>query len=254
MVVTGTFTSEPATSETDVGTPTEKSLGWALTARVKLWVAGLPAPVAVMVIGYEAADPLAGVPASVAVPSWLSVKVTPVGREPVSDSAGTGVPVVVTVNVPAVPWVKVVVLAEVMAAGVLTVRAKEVVWVAPVPVPVTVTAYGPAGVAGVVVTVMVELPPEVTVAGENWAVAPVGRPLAVRPTLWGPPEIVAVLMVVVAGVPTTAVPEFGEAAMEKSPGGGGAAPGLNRAIPAAQYMAVVKVPVKLWAAVEVRAW
>ena len=140
MVVTGTFTSEPATSETDVGTPTEKSLGWALTARVKLWVAGLPAPVAVMVIGYEAADPLAGVPASVAVPSWLSVKVTPLGREPVSDSAGTGVPVVVTVKVPAVPWVKVVVLAEVMAAGVLTVRAKGVVWVAPVPVPVTVTA------------------------------------------------------------------------------------------------------------------
>ncbi len=140
VVVTGTFTSDPATSVTDVGTPTEKSLGWALTARVKLWLAGLPAPVAVMVIGYEAADPLAGVPASVAVPSWLSVKVTPLGREPVADSAGTGVPEVVTVNDPAVPWVKVVVLAEVMAAGVLTVRAKGVVWVAPVPVPVTVTA------------------------------------------------------------------------------------------------------------------
>ena len=108
--------------------------------------------------------------------------------------------------------------------------------------------------ADVVVTVMVELPPEVTEDGENCAVAPVGRPVAVRPTVCGPPEIVAVLMVAVAGVPTTAVPDVGEAAMEKSPGGGGAAPALNRAMPAAQYMAVEKVPVKLWAAVEVRAW
>ena len=47
--------------------------------------------------------PAAGVPASVAVPSPLSTKVTPVGRAPVSLSAGVGNPVVVTVNVPSVP-------------------------------------------------------------------------------------------------------------------------------------------------------
>ena len=47
--------------------------------------------------------PAAGVPARVAVPSPLSTKVTPVGSAPVSLSAGVGNPVVVTVNVPAVP-------------------------------------------------------------------------------------------------------------------------------------------------------
>ena len=47
--------------------------------------------------------PAAGVPARVAVPSPLSTKVTPVGSAPVSLSAAVGVPVVVTVNVPALP-------------------------------------------------------------------------------------------------------------------------------------------------------
>src|SRR5438067_334624 len=42
----------------------------------------------------------AGVPVIVAVPSRLSVKVTPLGSEPTSLSAGVGTPVVVTVNVP----------------------------------------------------------------------------------------------------------------------------------------------------------
>ena len=95
---------------------------------------------------------------------------------------------------------------------------------------------------------MLDVPPEVTEAGAKDTVAPVGRPEAVRPTVCGLPERVAVLIVEVAGVPTTAVPEVGEALMEKSPGGGGAVPPLNRAMPAAQYMAVVKEPAKLWAA------
>jgi hypothetical protein len=168
--------------------------------------------------------------------------------------AGAGVPDVVTVKVPALPWVKVVVAAEVMAAAVLTVREKVVAWVAPVPVPVTVMGYVPAGVADEVVSVIRELPPEVTEDGENPTVVPVGRPVAVSPTVWAVPEMVAVLMVLVADDPATAVPEVGVAAMEKSPGGGGGAPALNRAMPSAQYMVVANEPAKLWAAVEVRSW
>ena len=65
--------------------------------------------------------PTAGVPLSVAVPSVLSRKPTPVGRAPVSDKTGFGEPVavvVVTVNVPAVPTVKVVLFALVIVQGV----------------------------------------------------------------------------------------------------------------------------------------
>lgn len=51
VVVIGMPTDVPATSVADEGTPIVKSLGWALTSRVKLWLAGLPAPVAVIVSG-----------------------------------------------------------------------------------------------------------------------------------------------------------------------------------------------------------
>ena len=57
-------------------------------------------------------------PAIVAVPSRLSLNVTPLGREPFSLSVGSGKPVVVTVNVPAVPFVNVVPFALVIAAPV----------------------------------------------------------------------------------------------------------------------------------------
>ncbi len=114
--------------------------GAALTTRVKLWLAGVPYPLlALMVTGYELFDPPAGVPARVAVPLWLSVKVTPLGREPVSESPMGVLPLVVTVKVPGLPMVKVVVLAEVMAGGVLTTSGKVTEWVWVVPVPVTVT-------------------------------------------------------------------------------------------------------------------
>ena len=63
--------------------------------------------------------PAAGVPARVAVPLPLSVNVTPVGNVPLSVSVAGGVkPVVVTVNVPGVPTVKVVLLGLVMAGKV----------------------------------------------------------------------------------------------------------------------------------------
>ncbi len=114
--------------------------GVASTARVKLWLAGVPYPLlALMVTGYELFDPAAGVPARVAVPLWLSVKVTPEGRAPLSLSPMGVLPVAVTVKVPGLPTVKVVVLAEVMAGGVLTTSGKVTEWVWVVPVPVTVT-------------------------------------------------------------------------------------------------------------------
>src|SRR5208283_2862413 len=79
-----------------------------LIVRVKLWVpSGVPPLMAVIVNGYVPAVPAAGVPASVAVPSLLSVKVTPVGRLPVSDNVHVGDPVDMTVTVPAWPTVKV---------------------------------------------------------------------------------------------------------------------------------------------------
>ena len=53
-----------------------------------------------------------------AVPLPLSVNVTPVGSAPVRVRVGLGVPVVVTVNDPAVPIVNVVLLALVIAGAV----------------------------------------------------------------------------------------------------------------------------------------
>ena len=63
-------------------------------------------------------------PLSVAVPLPLSTNDTPLGRAPLSVSAGVGKPVVVTVKLPAVPTVKVVLLALVMAGAWVTVRVK----------------------------------------------------------------------------------------------------------------------------------
>ena len=77
--------------------------------------------------------PTAGVPARVAVPSPLSTKVTPVGRAPDSARPAVGLPVDVTVKVPAEPSVKVVLLAEVIAGAASTVSVK--VWVAGLPIP-----------------------------------------------------------------------------------------------------------------------
>src|SRR4051812_21426420 len=72
-----------------------------------------------------------GVPARTPV---AGVKVTvPAGSVPVTDSAGVGTPVAVTVNVPGAPAVNVVVLALVIAAPVFTVSVK--LWVAGAPMP-----------------------------------------------------------------------------------------------------------------------
>jgi len=52
------------------------------------------------------------------------LKVTPAGSVPVSLSAGAGVPVAVTVNIPAVPTVKVVLVELVIAGAWFTVSVK----------------------------------------------------------------------------------------------------------------------------------
>ena len=94
--------------------------GAASTVSVKFCVAsGVMPLVAVMT---KAKIPLTvGVPDRT--PAVLSV--TPVGKEPeVTENVGAGVPVAVTVNVPTVPSVKVVALAEVIAGGLVTVKVK----------------------------------------------------------------------------------------------------------------------------------
>ena len=66
-----------------------------------------------------------GVPDNVAVPFPLSVKVTPLGSAPVSDTAGVGEPVEVTVNEPGLPAENVTLFADVIAGTWSTVRVKD---------------------------------------------------------------------------------------------------------------------------------
>ena len=114
--------------------------------RVKDWVAsGLTPFVAVILNGYVPPVPAAGAPASVAVPSWLSLNLTPRGSAPFSDKPGVGAPVDLTVKAQALPAVHVVWLALMIPGAWLTVRAK--VWVASGMtsfVALIVNGYGPA--------------------------------------------------------------------------------------------------------------
>ena len=64
--------------------------------------------------------------------------------------------------------------------------------------------------------VRVDDEPEVTEAGLNEAVAPLGRPDALSATLCAEPEVVAVPTVVVADEPAATLPEVGETDTEKS--------------------------------------
>jgi hypothetical protein len=75
------------------------------------------------------------------------------------------------------------------------------VWVAELPVPVTVIVEEPVGVEAEVVTVIVEDCPAVTVAGANETVVPLGAPLALRVTDWAEPLVTAVEIVLVPAEP-----------------------------------------------------
>jgi hypothetical protein len=153
----------------------------------------------------------------------LSVNPIPAGREPDSEMVGVGTPLVVTVNDPEVPSVKVVALDEVMVGATgagFTVREKVVAWVADDPVPVTVIGKVPVGVDVDVVTVMVELCPALSVEGLNETTAPDGAPVALSATDWVEPLVTAVEMVGEVPDPAVTVAEVGAAAMEKSLGTG----------------------------------
>src|SRR5664280_1852024 len=88
--------------------------------------------------------------------------------------------------------------------------------------------------------------------GEKDTRAPEGAPVALRATGWAAPLVTAVEMVLVVPEPAVTVAEVGAAEIEKSGGGGWGAPALNRAMPAAQYMADENVPAKLWGVAEFR--
>jgi len=93
-------------------------------------------------MGYVPPVPAPGVPLSTPVPG---LNVTPVGNVPVSLNVGLGVPVAVTVNVPAVPTVKVVLFALGIPGAMFTVSVKLVIAGEPTPCDaVNVMGYVPA--------------------------------------------------------------------------------------------------------------
>lgn len=94
--------------------------GALVTVSVNASVVLPSALLAVIVIGYVAPLPAAGVPASVAVPSPLSRNVTPAGKVPDSDSAAVGDPEAVTVNEPALPAANIADAALVIAGALST--------------------------------------------------------------------------------------------------------------------------------------
>ncbi len=74
--------------------------------------------------------PAAGVPASTPV---AGVKVTPLGKVPLTLKVGDGKPVFVTVKLPALPTVNVVLFALVIAGAWFTVRVKFCMALLPTP-------------------------------------------------------------------------------------------------------------------------
>jgi hypothetical protein len=101
-----------------------------------------------------------------------------------------------------------------------TVNVTVVVCVTLPLVPLIVNVDVPTGVLPVVVTVNVELPVPVTVAGEKPAVAPAGNPLALSVTTPPNPFKAPMLAVYVVALPTITVWVLGLADTVKSGGGG----------------------------------
>src|SRR5271166_3804209 len=87
-------------------------------------------------------------------------------------------------------------------------------------IPVMVSGYVPTDVVPLVITVSVELPDPVTVAGTKFAVVPAGNPLALSVTTPPNPFNAPMLAVYVVVFPTTTVCVPGVAVRLKSGGGG----------------------------------
>src|SRR5437879_3697675 len=190
-------------------------------------VAEVPVPVTVSVYVPAAAVPVFMV--SVELPPavtdvGLSDAVAPLGTpvtERRSEERRVGEAGGALVLVPEAPWtrLKLVGLAAIEKLfGGLTVSVTEVVCVAEVPVPVTVSVYVPTA-AVPVFTVSVELPPAVTDVGLSDAVAPLGTPVTERLTVCALPEVTAVEIVLVPEAPCTRLKLVGLAAIEKLFGG-----------------------------------
>lgn len=128
-------------------------------------------------------------------------------------------------------------LIEKSFGGAVIVKETVVVWVALVPVPVTVTVYVPVA-AVPAPSVSVELPPAVTDAGLNEAVAPDGTPLALSETVCAEPLVTVVAIVDVALPFWGAETELGLALIEKSFGAA-----VTVSVTVVECVALVPVPV-----------
>jgi hypothetical protein len=102
------------------------------------------------------------------------------------------------------------VIVGVATVGRLIARLKEVVVVSPPPVAVTVIVDVPAGVEALVLTLRVVEHVGLHETEENEAVAPEGRPEALKETAWLLPELRVAVTVSVAEEPATTeiFPEF----------------------------------------------
>ena len=166
---------------------------------------GVTPLLAEMVNKYEPPVAAAGVPLNVAVPSPWFVKETPDGRLPLSAIVATvGLPLVVIVNVPALPTMNVAALALVIAGAWLTVSLKTCVASGVTPLlAVIVSRYDPpVAAAGVPLRVAVPLPLFVNVTPVGSAplsviVATVGEPLVVMMNVPALPTANAIVLALV---------------------------------------------------------
>jgi hypothetical protein len=188
------------------------------TVSVKVCVASVPITLcALMLSEYVLPVNAAGVPASVAVPFPLSTNVTPVGSAPVSVSAGSGKPVVVTVKVPAWPTVNVVLAALVIAGAWPIVSVKFCVALLPTPL-LAVNVMGKVPVAPAVPLSVPELFPlstNVTPAGSvpDSVRDAVGTAVAVTVNDPATPAVNAVLLpLMIAGAWLTVMLKLGDVA------------------------------------------
>ncbi len=153
-----------------------------------------------------------------------NVAVAPVGKPVAASETVCDEPDVVAVETVVDVLLPAVTLAEVgateieksFAGRLVTVSDNVVVCVPVVPVPVIVTGYVPVAVDDPTVSVSVDDEPDVTVLGENDAVTPLGRPLALSDTDSALPEVTAVETVAVPFDPAATLSELGLTEIEKS--------------------------------------
>src|SRR3954468_18741783 len=121
------------------------------TATVKAWLSAGALPLSALIVNpYVPPLPAVGVPASVAVPFPLSVKLSQAGRVPLVGSAGVGAPLVVPENAPAAPTAKEALSALVMVGAPDTVSVAAVDVALPVELENTARYWLPLSPAAVV--------------------------------------------------------------------------------------------------------